>query len=510
MRAIRILFYGDSLVYSPNDEAGLGGIPGRVYDLLTTQFGAASIQLVGQFAVAAHSGQFHEGHGGQESQALLDGVDNLLVGSGGALPSNLPLCGARGRHQNIDIFIDMGGGGDVNDHLVPATWATMQLNRLIRIRERLNQTDPNCIIVVAGGCTDWGGADAPTAAANHQSVLDYNALYQSNVVTPFNALYPTQTLKQGWDWYNVTGLYSVNGVAYWGGSGVDIVHFNAAGNTVQAAALAPVLAPYVQAIREASMGTLSTYAKNALIDHFRNKTTHTPAATHYYHLYVNGVAVSGNGYAVLSKTNNTTTYSNAASRNKTNAIDLTWASPSGGNWGNVDEVRITDNATAGAGNELARDTFTAVPVGTTAGPGSTDTGPFSIPAGFLTISAGTPVATGGLADAVVHGLLDLMFGATAYTQLVTTYGSYWAGDPQGGGAQAGSRVALTQATKWGAASSGVAVTASDTALTQQVSGTYWAEHDASVAGNLLLSTPRPATVGANGTIVAGSLKTTLT
>lgn len=508
MRPARILFYGDSLDNGSTDEENEGGIPGRAYDLLVAEFGAGSVQMVGQFAIENHSGQFHEGHGGQESQALLDGVDNLLVGSGSALPSNLPLTGYLGRHQALDIFIDNGGGGDVNDHLDPSVWAALQLARLIRIRERLNQTSPNCVIVVGGGCTDWGGATGPEAAANHQSVLDYNAVYPAEVVAPFNALYPSQPLVEGWDWYNVTGLYSVNGPTYWGS---DIVHFNAAGSQVQAEALVNnVLIALVTALRGAAMGTLSTYAKNALVDHFRNKATHSPAATHYYHLYAGGVAVSGNGYSALSKTNNTTTYSNASSRNKTNGVDLTWPSPSGGNWGNVDEVRITDNATAGAGNELARDTFTAVPVGTTAGPGGTDTGPFSIPAGFLNISAGTPVATGGLADSVADGLLDLMFGATAYTQLVTTYGSYWAGDPQGGGAQAGSRVALTQATKWGAASGGVAVTASDTALTQQLTGTYWAEHDASVAGNLLLSTPRPAAVGANGTIVAGSLKTTLT
>lgn len=506
---IRAIFYGDSLDNGSTDEGNLGGIPGRAYDLLVAHFGAGSVQLVGQYAVENHPGQFHEGHGGQESQALLDGVDNLLVGSGGALPSYLPLTGHRGRHQRLDIFIDNGGGGDVNDHRVPTVWANLQLQRLIRIRERLNETSPNCRIVVAGGCTDWGGADAPTAAANHQSVLDYNAVYQSHVVAPFNALYPSQPLVEGWDWYNVTGLYSVNGPLYWGS---DIVHFNGTGSQVQAEALVEnVLMPLITSIRSAqTMGTLSTYARNALIDHFRNKATHSPAATHYYHLYAGGVAVSGNGYAVLSKANNTTTYTNAASRAKTNGVDLTWAAPSGGNWGNVDEVRITDNATAGAGNELARDTFTAVPVGTTAGPGGTDTGPFSIVTGALSITAGTPVGTGGLVDSVVHGLLDLMFGGTAYTQLTTSYGSYWAGDPQGGGAQAGSRVALTQATKWGVASGGVAVTASDTALTQQITGTFWAEHDASSGGNLLLSTPRPASVGTNGTITAGSLKTTLT
>jgi hypothetical protein len=500
-RPVRILFYGDSLLNGSTDEGDLGGIPGRTYDLLVAEFGAGSIQLVGQFAVENHAGQFHEGHGGQESQALIDGVDNLLMGSGGALPSGTPMLGYLGRFQNIDLLVDAGGGGDVNDHLDPAVWADMQYERVFRLRTRLNDTDPDCIIV-RGNCTDWGGADAPAAAANHQSVLDYNAELP-DVHDALDAAFPSSPpLNRDWDAYAATGEYSVNGPLYWG---ADIVHHNAAGSQAQADALFDVLQPLVAAIRSAPMGTVSTFAKTAALNYVLNKAAYTPAATHFAHLYIAGVAVSGNGYAPVSKTNNTTTWPNATGRTKSNGTQWDFPAPTG-NWGNVDEIRITDNATPGDGEELFRDTFTAVPVGTTLGPGGTDTGPFSIPPGFLVIPWGTTaVAVGGFADAVVHGLLNLIFGGTAYAQLATTYCSHWAGDPLGGGTQAGSRVAITQASVWGTAAAGQATSIADITLTQQATGTYFAIHDASSGGNLLFSCPRPALVGASGTILTGQL-----
>ena len=259
------------------------------------------------------------------------------------------------------------------------------------------------------------------------------------------------------------------------------------------------LIPYWRSI----MGSLSTYAKNKMVDHVRNVATHTPAATHYVHLYSAGsVPISGNGYAAVSVTNNTTTWPNAASRVKSHGIAFTFPTPTG-TWADVTEVRITDSATEGAGNVIASDTFTAVPV-------SVATGPFSIAIGAFTITAPTNVAAGGFTNAVVHGLLNLMFGGTAYTQLATTYGSYWTGDPADAGTQAGSRVAITQASTWAAASGGVALTSAAITLADQATGTYWAEHDASSAGNLLFTCTRASITGASGSLVAGQLKTTLT
>ena len=258
---------------------------------------------------------------------------------------------------------------------------------------------------------------------------------------------------------------------------------------------------FASLLTEFNMGSLATYAKNKVIDHVRNVATHTPAATHYYHLYAGGVALTGvnaPGYVVKSATNNKTTYANATARGVATAIALTWVSPSG-TWLSPDEVRITDNATEGAGNEIGRDTFTAVPV-------TVVTGPFNIAAGALTITA----PSGGFVDTFVHGALNLMFGGTAFTQLVTTFGCWTVGDVQAGGADVGSRVSITQASKWGAASGGVAQTSGSIALTQQVTGTWWAEYDASSAGNLVFTCQRtnPLT-GAAGTILAGQLLTSI-
>jgi hypothetical protein len=256
------------------------------------------------------------------------------------------------------------------------------------------------------------------------------------------------------------------------------------------------------------MGTLTTFARTSLLAHARNKVAYVAAATHYFHLKAGGayVSQSGTGYAPLSRTNNATNWPNASGRAKANGVALTWASPTG-NWGNVDEVEVTDSATPGAGNILASDTFTAVPVGNTAGPGSSDTGPFAIGIGSLTITAPSHVGAGGFADSVVHSLLNLMFGGAAYSAPATTYGCYFAGDPAGAGTQAGSRVAITQASTWGTAAAGLIATQADLTLAHQGTGTYWAEFDASSSGNLLYCAPRPGTVGAGGTILAGQLQT---
>jgi hypothetical protein len=253
-----------------------------------------------------------------------------------------------------------------------------------------------------------------------------------------------------------------------------------------------------------TMGAPSTYAKNVLIDHFRNKATHSPAATHYLHLYADAgqtVPLTGgtaSGYAAVSKTNNTTTWPNAASRIKASGVDFTFPTP-GGTWPDVCGWKLTDNATEGAGNVLASDSHDPVPV-------TVVTGPISYAVGAITITA----SAGGLVDAVVHGLLNLMFGGTAYTQLATTYGTYSVGDMQSGGVVAGSRVAMTQATTWGAAAAGQASSIAAVTLAQQVTATHWAEYDAAAAGNLLLTAARPAATGAGGTILIGQLKTTLT
>ncbi len=245
---------------------------------------------------------------------------------------------------------------------------------------------------------------------------------------------------------------------------------------------------------EITMGTLSATARTALVDHVRNKSAYTPAATHYCAAFVAGVEVAGNAYARASNTNNATTWPNAAGRAKSNAVAFTFPQATGA-WGAVDEIRIYDHVSAGV--ELARHTL-AAPLSPTA-----STGPLTIPIGDIDIT----FPAGSFTDTVAHELLDLMFGAVANAARATTYGSYWAGDPQGGGSQASAtRVALTQATTWGVAASGLAVSIAAVALADEVTGTYWAEHSASVAGTLLFSKLLPA-APSGGIIPAGALRT---
>lgn len=246
------------------------------------------------------------------------------------------------------------------------------------------------------------------------------------------------------------------------------------------------------------MGTLSTYAKNTLINHVRNKSTYSPAATHYAAAFISGTEVTGNGYTRASATNNTTTWPNSSGRSKSSGAAFTFPAASGGDWGLVDEIRIYDASSGG--NELARHTLSSAQNVVNGG------SPLTIASGAITITA----ATGGFVNAVVHGLFDLMFGGTAYAPLATTYGSYWAGDPQGAGAQAGSRVAITQATTWNSASASIATTSADISITDQATGTYWAEHDAAAAGNLLFSGALGTSPPTGGKVPAGRLRTTMT
>lgn len=271
-------------------------------------------------------------------------------------------------------------------------------------------------------------------------------------------------------------------------------------NTVGNLTAAAIIADWT----EPTMGTLSATARSALVDHQTNKSAYTPEVTQYVHWYAGGVALTaGNspGYVKNTATNNTTTWPNAASRIKSNGVAFT-QTPSGTGL-SPDEIRITNNATEGAGTILASDTFTPV-VWSVAG------GPVSCAIGGFTITAPTNVATGGFTNAVVHSLYNLMFGGTGYTQLATTYLSYWAGDPAGAGAIAGGSVAMTQASQWDAAVSGQAQSILPVTLAQQVTGTYFAIHDtAAGAGVLLMTCTRLASIGASGTILAGQLLTTM-
>lgn len=227
---------------------------------------------------------------------------------------------------------------------------------------------------------------------------------------------------------------------------------------------------------EALMGSLSTYARTKMTDHIRGVASYTRAATVYLRLFLAGTEVSGSAYAAKAITNNTTNFPNSASRTKTLSGRHSFVMATG-TW-QFDEVRLYD--AAAAGNMLASHSL-----GATESVAANETYVFDGTSSEIVIVA----AAGGLVDTQVHGILDHVFGGPDYTAKTDTYGAYYAGDPQGAGAQAGSRVQIVNdGTSWAAAADGVTSNLAAITLTIQPTATHWAEFDAAVAGNLLWST----------------------
>jgi hypothetical protein len=288
-----------------------------------------------------------------------------------------------------------------------------------------------------------------------------------------------------------------DGVTY---AGADGLHPNQAGYATYGEREAAVIMAVI------TLGSLGPALRTALVNHARDQGSYSPAATHYIHLYADaalsipltpGTAAS---YAPASNTNDATTWPAPAGRMVSNGVAFTFPTPSG-TWPTVWGWKLTDSATEGAGAVLAQQAFSSgVAV-------SVATGAPQFATGAITITGEDNASIGGFADDVLHGLLGLAFGGTPYAPawLTTTYGSYWAGDPDGAGAQAGSRVSMTQATTWGASG----VTVAQVSLAQQATGTYWAEHDAAAAGNLLFTASRPAAVGADGIVLPGQIRTVI-
>jgi hypothetical protein len=223
------------------------------------------------------------------------------------------------------------------------------------------------------------------------------------------------------------------------------------------------------------LGSLSVYLRTARVNHFRNKGTRTPAATHDYACFVAGVEVSGNNYSRKSITNNKTTYSDAANLSLTNDIAIVWATPSG-TWGSVDEIRVYEGGTS---NELFRQVLvTPVTIDNT-------TGPPQIAVGELDVLW----VEGCLPASEIHAMLDHEFGGSTYAPRATVYACYCDANPQNSGDQlSAARTAVTQAGTWGAGSAGVATTVAAIALDDEVGATFYAEYDAPTAGNLVFST----------------------
>lgn len=249
---------------------------------------------------------------------------------------------------------------------------------------------------------------------------------------------------------------------------VDQVHMTTAGYVAYGQALAAAFLAFFE------RGGISTDLKNKLVNHARNTAAYTSPATVYYGARIAGVEVTGNGYARKGVTNNTTNYPDASGDVKTLAVEQQFTPASGGDWGLIDEIVEYD---ASSGGNVRASSKLANPIQINDG----DT--LVIPAGGFQIT----MPPGRFEQSVRHSLLNLAWGGTPYSAPATTYGSYFDGDPQGSGTPLGSRVAITQATTWGAASGGEADNSAAVSITQQAAATHWAEHTASSGGSLLYS-----------------------
>lgn len=278
----------------------------------------------------------------------------------------------------------------------------------------------------------------------------------------------------------------------------DNTHFSTAGYIALGADGA------AQILESLPMSSLSTAALNILVDHVNNVATHTPAANHYLHLYADAACTvpltAGNspGYAPASNANNTTTWPAPSGRAVSNGVAFNFT-PSGTGL-TVLGAKLTTSATEGAGTTLWQHG------GFTGQPWTTAYGPFGWAVGAIVITG----LSGDFTDHTVHGLLGLMFGATAFAQLATVYLSHWSADPQSGGSIMGSAVAITQATTWGAAALGKALNIVTVTLATQASS-WMAIHSATAGGGTLLrSSDKPAGAGATGQFIAGQLQVSLT
>lgn len=108
----------------------------------------------------------------------------------------------------------------------------------------------------------------------------------------------------------------------------------------------------------------TNYLDNKMLDHVWGKTTYTAATTVYFGLSTSAAnksgtvaEPSGNNYARVSMTNNTTNFPNASSGNKATGAAVTFGAPSG-SWGTIKSVFIADASSGG--NVLVMADITAV------------------------------------------------------------------------------------------------------------------------------------------------------
>ncbi|HEY1403849.1 MAG TPA: hypothetical protein VGB05_06965, partial [Pyrinomonadaceae bacterium] len=287
------------------------------------------------------------------------------------------------------------------------------------------------------------------------------------------------------------------------------VHFSSSGYGVLAYRTAQsILANDVPlAGNEEDMGTLSIDLRNRGANHTLGVAVYTAAATIQFAAFIGGVEVAVTGYARKSMTNNTTTWSAAAARLKTNAVEIEWDIADGAAWGLVDEIRGYNGS---SGEEMFRHSLAA--------PQQIDEDDaLYIAVGALDITA----AAGAMTDVYVHKFLDLAFGGVAYPAEASTQFAYFNGNPAAAGAEVTGTgyvrdTNTSNSTTWVTASGGQVVSGIDfglgTAGSNWTAANYFALFNAAGTGLMLsaaLSPARSVLTGETETIQAGRIRVQL-
>lgn len=92
---------------------------------------------------------------------------------------------------------------------------------------------------------------------------------------------------------------------------------------------------------------ITDYHGSRLLNLDFNGASFTPVTTWYVGFRGNGVELSGNGYARIALTANTTNFPTTATKSITNGVEFETAIATGGDWGQADEVGLWDAPTGG-------------------------------------------------------------------------------------------------------------------------------------------------------------------
>lgn len=92
---------------------------------------------------------------------------------------------------------------------------------------------------------------------------------------------------------------------------------------------------------------IAAYGGSRHLNRDFNGAAYTPPATWYVGWRQNGVELSGNGYARVALTANTTNWPTTATNIMANGVEFTTPTASGGDWAQADEVALYDAATSG-------------------------------------------------------------------------------------------------------------------------------------------------------------------